>query len=85
MVTVIVFYQQMKRREYFKLFYPLVIERSIKRALVLMGPRRVGKTVMLFHAIDELINVKKIGSWVKPVDEWVILSSIKHQNNGFHP
>jgi predicted AAA+ superfamily ATPase len=54
------FYQKMKRREYLKLFFPLVIERSVKRALVLMGPRRVGKTVMLFHAIDELINIKKI-------------------------
>jgi predicted AAA+ superfamily ATPase len=54
------FYSDMKRREYFKLFFPLVVERSVKRALVLMGPRRVGKTVMIYHAIDELINEKKI-------------------------
>ena len=46
----------MSKRLYFDLFYPFVIERSIKRALVLMGPRRVGKTVMLFHSIEDLIK-----------------------------
>ncbi|WP_188936707.1 ATP-binding protein [Puia dinghuensis] len=50
------YYSNMKRREYFHLFYPLVIEKKIKRAVVLMGPRRVGKTVMLFHTIQELID-----------------------------
>ncbi|MCR9228332.1 MAG: ATP-binding protein [Flavobacteriaceae bacterium] len=49
-------YSSMSRRLYFDLFYPFVLERSIKRALVLMGPRRVGKTVMLFHCIDDLIH-----------------------------
>lgn len=47
---------KMARRLYFKLFYPFVIENKIRRALVLMGPRRVGKTVMLFHSIQELLN-----------------------------
>jgi predicted AAA+ superfamily ATPase len=46
----------MSKRLYFDLFYPFVLERSIKRALVLMGPRRVGKTVMLFHCIENLIK-----------------------------
>ncbi len=50
------FYQNMNRREYFRLFLPLVKERNVKRAIVLMGPRRVGKTVMIFQAIQELIN-----------------------------
>lgn len=50
------FYGKMKRREYFQLFQPLVLEKSVKRALVLMGPRRVGKTVMLYHSIDELLQ-----------------------------
>ena len=50
------YYADMKRREYFKLFYPLIIQKKIKRAVVLMGPRRVGKTVMLFHTIQNLIN-----------------------------
>ena len=49
-------YSSMSKRLYFDLFYPFVIERSIKRALVLMGPRRVGKTVMLFHCIDNLLK-----------------------------
>ena len=49
-------YSSMSRRLYFKLFYPFVIEKSIKRALVLMGPRRVGKTVMLFHCIEKLME-----------------------------
>lgn len=49
-------YVSMSKRLYFKLFYPFVIERNINRALVLMGPRRVGKTVMLFHSIQELLN-----------------------------
>ncbi len=49
-------YSSMSKRLYFDLFYPFVLERSIKRALVLMGPRRVGKTVMLFHCIDDLIK-----------------------------
>lgn len=57
-------YSSMARRLYFSLFYPYVTEKSVKRALVLMGPRRVGKTVMLFHSIqrllDEDVNPQKI-------------------------
>jgi 3-hydroxymyristoyl/3-hydroxydecanoyl-(acyl carrier protein) dehydratase len=49
-------YRNMAKRLYFKLFYPNVKEREVRRALVLMGPRRVGKTVMLFHSIDALIS-----------------------------
>ena len=49
-------FSKMARRLYFSLFYPFVIENKIRRALVLMGPRRVGKTVMLFHSIQELLN-----------------------------
>ncbi len=55
------YYQKMKQREYFKLFQPLVTQSDIKRAVVLMGPRRVGKTVMLYHSIQELIK-----SGIKP-------------------
>jgi hypothetical protein len=49
-------YSTMSKRLYFDLFYPYVKEKSIRRALVLMGPRRVGKTVMLFHCIGELLK-----------------------------
>lgn len=50
------YYASMKRRLYFPQFFSLVTEMSIKRAVVLMGPRRVGKTVMIFHAIHQLIE-----------------------------
>jgi predicted AAA+ superfamily ATPase len=51
-------YSTMAKRLYFSLFYPFVIEKNVKRALVLMGPRRVGKTVMLFHSIQQLLTEK---------------------------
>lgn len=44
------------RRFYFGSFFKLVKESSINRAVVLMGPRRVGKTVMVYQAIDQLLN-----------------------------
>jgi len=57
-------YGSMAKRLYFNLFYPYVIEKNIRRALVLMGPRRVGKTVMLYHSIQQLlmdeVNPQKI-------------------------
>ena len=49
-------YNQMPRRNYFEIFKPLVYEKTIRRAVVLMGPRRVGKTVMLYHLIQDLIE-----------------------------
>jgi predicted AAA+ superfamily ATPase len=49
-------YSAMSRRLYFDLFYPFVKERNVRRAVVLMGPRRVGKTVMLFHSIHQLLE-----------------------------
>lgn len=49
-------YRLMSKRLYFKIFYPFVLEKEIKRSVVLMGPRRVGKTVMMFHTIDQLIQ-----------------------------
>jgi predicted AAA+ superfamily ATPase len=49
-------YSSMSKRLYFDLFYPFVKEKNIRRALVLMGPRRVGKTVMLFHSIHQLLE-----------------------------
>lgn len=47
---------EMSRRLYFEIFYPFVQKIQVKRALVLMGPRRVGKTVMMFHTIQALID-----------------------------
>jgi predicted AAA+ superfamily ATPase len=57
-------FNEKPRRLYFDLFCPLVEDLSINRAVVLMGPRRVGKTVMMNHTIQYLldagINPKKI-------------------------
>lgn len=46
----------MTRRLYFNLLKPLVYEKSVNRALVMMGPRRVGKTVMLYHLVQDMID-----------------------------
>lgn len=51
------YYNDMNRRLYFDLFNPLVIDTSIRRAVVLMGPRRVGKTVMMYHTVQSLLNM----------------------------
>ena len=52
------------RRAYFDRFYDLVRMTEFNRAIVLMGPRRVGKTVMSYQAIakmiDEGVNPKNI-------------------------
>jgi uncharacterized protein len=42
-------------RPYLDLCYPLIAQRSIRRAVVLLGPRRVGKTVLIHHAIQRLL------------------------------
>ena len=49
------YYANMHPRLYLDIFYPLVTEAEIKRAIILMGPRRVGKTVMLYHTIQRYI------------------------------
>lgn len=46
----------MQPRLYLDIFYPLVAETLVKRAIILMGPRRVGKTILLFHTIQRLIT-----------------------------
>lgn len=57
-------FMNLPRRLYLDTFYPMITQRDIKRGVILMGPRRVGKTVMLYHVIDRLIkdgmNVQKI-------------------------
>ena len=53
------FYKRMRPRAYFERFHTLVKEvqdEAVRRAPILMGPRRVGKTVMLFHLTEALIN-----------------------------
>ncbi len=45
------------KRAYFRAFINLVSVTTVRRAVVLMGPRRAGKTVMLRQAVDHLIRV----------------------------
>ena len=49
-------FRAFKHRAYLELFYPLVESRKVRRATVLMGPRRVGKTVMIHHTIQRLMD-----------------------------
>ena len=51
--------RKFKKRRYFDLFFPLVTTK-VKRAVVLMGPRRVGKTVLLWQTLQELLKKKNI-------------------------
>lgn len=44
------------KRAYFDAFSNLVREKSVRRAVVLMGPRRVGKTVMIQQTVQHLID-----------------------------
>ena len=48
-------YGRLKPRAYFRRFAELVEDTGVRRAVVLMGPRRVGKTVLIHHAIDRLL------------------------------
>lgn len=48
------------KRKYFFEFYENILDRSINRALVRMGPRRVGKTVMVMQKVYELIHKDSI-------------------------
>ncbi len=50
------YFQSMQRRLYLDLFYPLVADTELRRGVLLMGPRRVGKTVMLYHTVQKLIE-----------------------------
>lgn len=43
------------RRAYFTQFANLTIDTSVRRAVVFIGPRRVGKTVMLKHLVARLL------------------------------
>lgn len=49
-------YSSMSPRLYLNIFYPLVKSTNPRRAVILMGPRRVGKTVMMHHSIQKLID-----------------------------
>lgn len=49
-------FSELRKRAYAPSFISLVENRDINRAVILMGPRRVGKTVMVYHAIQHLLD-----------------------------
>ena len=49
-------FQNMPHRAYFDQFYEIVTKLDVHRSIVLMGPRRVGKTVMLYHLVQKLLD-----------------------------
>jgi predicted AAA+ superfamily ATPase len=49
-------FQDAPRRRYYQEFLRNVMDRTLRRATVLMGPRRVGKTVMVYQAVRDLIS-----------------------------
>lgn len=55
-------YAEYPRRLYFKPFCQLVTDSSVNRAVILLGPRRVGKTVMVYHTIQSLLDQGVLGN-----------------------
>jgi uncharacterized protein len=53
-------YSRWNPRPCLGIFLPLLVNREVRRAIVLMGPRRVGKTFLIHHAIDRLIHEEKV-------------------------
>lgn len=49
-------FKAMGPRSYLELFHALVRNTRVHRSIILMGPRRVGKTVMIYHTIQQLID-----------------------------
>lgn len=49
-------YEEEPRRKYFASFFSAIADASVRRAIVLMGPRRVGKTVMVYQAIRGFLD-----------------------------
>ena len=49
-------YAAFPRRAYLQPFIRMLRLDGPQRALLLLGPRRVGKTILVFHAIDDLLK-----------------------------
>lgn len=49
-------YHELRPRTYFQPFFTLTVDRRVRRAVILLGPRRVGKTVLIHQTIQRLIE-----------------------------
>jgi len=54
--------QAWPKRAYFRAFMALIQAIEVRRAVVVIGPRRVGKTVMLMQAVQGLLDTGVAGS-----------------------
>ncbi len=52
------FFEDLPKRTHFENILMLVQQKDPNRALVLMGPRRVGKTVIIYQVINNLLSIK---------------------------
>ncbi len=52
------------RRAYFPAFRELVAQEDVNRSVILLGPRRVGKTWMMLQTVDSLLESGVVGSQV---------------------
>ena len=57
-------YQKAPRRAYCPAFCKLVAQRDVNRSILLLGPRRVGKTWMMFQCIQALLDSGVPGSQI---------------------
>lgn len=53
-------YRELPRRAYLPAFDRLVREAQVRRAVVLLGPRRVGKTILVYHTIQSLLDEARV-------------------------
>ena len=49
-------FEKNPRRKYFEAFHRTITDITVRRAIVLMGPRRIGKTVMVYHSVRTLLD-----------------------------
>ncbi len=49
-------FEELTPRPYLNLLFPLIRATDVRRAIILMGSRRVGKTVIIHHAINKLLQ-----------------------------
>lgn len=84
------FYKEFGKRRYYEQFFELIDQSFPHRAVVLMGPRRVGKTVMMYQAIQDLIDrgkdSKKIWyfSCDTPIYTQIPLEKLMYQAEAIH-
>ena len=52
-------YRDLKSRAFIERFSALLTQPNVHRAVVLMGPRRVGKTVLLQHLVSKLLDAHR--------------------------